>query len=358
MKYHIDYSKIHYTVSDRPQGYIDTFKDRYDNFDTSIIRDIFKEFIGKEPKSIKKTESWGTSHVIYFVEIPGDQEYVFRANNGQTNPEEVMLAEKVITDKVKKLGIPTNKVLKVDISRDKYPFDYQIEDKFEGVDAEFIWDDLKRDKEKCDYISFQIGELVAKMSELKTENYGLFNLKYLKKDKLIGYHEHFYDYIVTHLSEDINSQIGMFFSKSQGEKILQIFIKHKSLLNSLEPTIVHYDLADHNIAVDPASGRITALFDWESSCSAHQLLDLASCPTWASPYPREEKMLEGYKSIKTLPDNYKEIMDILRLRTVLWKNTFRVKAGLLKEKHIIQWENCLKPYGIKSEIDVEKYLEK
>ncbi len=356
MKYHIDYSKIFYPVADRPQEYIDTFEKRYENFDKNVIKEIFREFARKAPSTIKKSQSWGTSHVIYFVNIPNDREYVFRANNGETNPEEVMLAEKVITDKLARMNIPVNRVLKVDISRKKYPFDYQIEEKFEGVDAESIWKKIEKDRERCDYISFQIGELIAKMSELKLERFGLFDLKYLKQNNLVGYHDTFYEYIKTHLHKDIENQIGMFFSESQGERIVKLFEDRKEALNKLKPTIVHHDLADHNIAIDPETGKITALFDWESACSAHELLDLASCPTWASPYPREEKMLEGYKSVKGLPDNYEEIMNILRLRTVIWKNTFCVKAGLMKEKHVKRWKETIKPYGIKPEINVGDYL--
>lgn len=357
MHYFIDYKNIFYPVAHRPQGYIDTFSTRYDRFDPSIINEVFFYYFKKKPDAIARSTSWGTSHLIYFVKI-NKKEYVFRANNGQTNPEVTMLAEKVITDKLAKIDIPVNKVVYVDVSRKKFNFDYQIEERFAGEDIESIWEKFNNDELIYNKISFELGVLIAKMSKVKTEKYGLFNPVFLNKKKLAGYHNTFFEYIDKCLYDDLKSQAGLFISSKQVDQIYALFEKHKQLLNSLKPSIVHHDLADHNIAINPKTNEIVALFDWESSCSGSSLLDLASCPTWRTPFPRKDILIQGYKSLKRLPDSWEDIFNILKLRTVIWKNLFLVRANLLEEKHIVRMEDALAPFKIKPKVNFKKLLKK
>src|ERR1019366_7394180 len=96
---------------------IKSFANRYDVFpDKQVIPKIFKNTLGLTVKSFKRSNSWGSSHVIYFVKIKSHRDLVFRANTGASNtPEFEMLLEKLITEKVQAVGVPTNKVIYVDI---------------------------------------------------------------------------------------------------------------------------------------------------------------------------------------------------------------------------------------------------
>jgi len=59
------------------------------------------------------------------------------------------------------------------------------------------------------------------------------------------------------------------------------------------------------------------------------MLDLASAPTWKTLYERESKLIEGFKSVATLPHQYKEKVDLYRLRTIIWKVIHNIKFDLL-----------------------------
>lgn len=355
MKYDIDYKNIFYPIAHRPKGYIDSCKNRYKEFDVNIIKGVFKDHFNEIPLSITPSSSWGTSHIIYFVKLK-DREYVFRANNGLISPEEVMLAEKVITDKLFDMGIPVNRVLLVDISRKKYDLDYQIEEKFEGVDIESIWDKFTGKEEEYNKISFEIGVLIARMAELETKGYGLFDISKLYENKLVGYHDTFYDHIKSSLIDDLDAQTGIFISQEQADKILELFEDYGDLLNSLPPTIVHHDICDHNIAINPKTNKVTALFDWESACSGNSILDLASSHTWKGPYPRKEILIKGFCSLRELPDSWEDMFNILTLRTVLWKNNFIGKTGLFEERHAKRVEDVLRPYGMIPKISRDKLV--
>lgn len=114
---------IYYAVAHRSQEQIDTFKSRYQDFDDKLIPDIFQKTLGLSVLSWMPSDSWGSSHIIYFVTIKDlKKPLVLRANTGWGEPEIVMLTEKLVTDKVLELGLKTNKILVVDVSRKSFPF--------------------------------------------------------------------------------------------------------------------------------------------------------------------------------------------------------------------------------------------
>ncbi len=77
------------------------------------------------------------------------------------------------------------------------------------------------------------------------------------------------------------------------------------------------------------------------------VLDLASCPTWKTHYPREEKLIEGYTSVTSLPDHFEEKRNIYRLRTMFWKMVYAIRANILTKRRIERFSTALEPFGIK-----------
>lgn len=338
-------SDIYYTVAHRSQEEIDSFKTRYNKFDTKYILKIFSDTLNLKVTNIKASGSWGSSHVVYFVYIERiDNPLIFRANLGFNKiPEVVMKAEKLICDKVLKLNIPTNKVLYVDISRKKYPFDFQIQECLIGNDIE---NNFKDTKEVYDKLSFDLGVYIAKYSQIKFDGFGMFDEKLVEKNLLKGNKKTFYEYVTTCLESDLEYLIDAnVILKTTGKEIINLFEKHKPIINSIKKgSLVHHDLADHNIFFK--GNNLTGIFDWETALSGDPILDLASCPTWRTFYPRENILIEGYKSVKNLPDFFKEKMDIYRLRTMLWKIVYAIRMNILNNDRKQRFLESLKPFKI------------
>ena len=146
---------IYYRVAHRPQEEIDSFANRYDNFPEEVIPDIFRQTLSLEVENYRKSSSWGSSHVIYFVSIKGqEQPLVFRANAGHGEPEVVMLTEKLVTDKVLEIGLKTNKILHVDVSRKDFPFDFQIQEMLQGKEPEIDYTLISKSK-RCSKVRSQ-----------------------------------------------------------------------------------------------------------------------------------------------------------------------------------------------------------
>lgn len=335
---------IYYAVAHRSQEEIDSFKTRYDDFDQDVIPEIFKQDLNLTVIDWYQTESWGTSHVIYYVKTKEKtEELVFRANLGKNpEPETVMLVEKLVTDQVDAIGVPTNIVLHVDISRERYPFDYQIQEKIVGQDLE---DHFHGTKEEYDAMSYDLGVMVAKLSELTYDKFGKFDGELAKKGQLIGTKDNFFDYIITSLDGDLeylrNAEI---LTKQQTNQVEKTFQDHQDIVGIKRGSLIHHDLADHNLMF--ADNKITAIFDWETCVIGDPVLDLASCPTWRTHHPRTEQLVAGFKSVKKLPDHFQEKWDLYNLRTMLWKMVFAIRMDIVNEARVVRFKTALGPFNI------------
>ena len=338
-------SDIYYIVAHRNQEEINSFKSRYDNFDITCIPTIFSQTLNLKVNKIERSTSWGSSHVIFFVSIEGlNRPLIFRANLGfNKKPEYVMKAEKLICDEVAKLNIPTNKVIFVDISRKKYPFDYQIQECLIGSDIENNFNDTR---EVYDDMSCNLGKYIGMYSKIKFDKFGIFDAKAVEKNKLIGTKNTFFEYIISCLEQDISYLIdAKVITTSLANSITRLFNEYKPIINSVSKgSLIHHDLADHNIFFK--GNVITGIFDWEAAVIGDPVLDLASCPTWKTFYPREKKLIEGYMTITPLPDFFTEKMNIYRLRTMLWKIVYAIRMNILNDNRKKKFLETLKPFGL------------
>jgi len=331
---------IYYVVAHREQAEIDSFKTRYKEFDTGLIDEILDKSLGVKVKRFKRSKSWGSSHVIYFVEVKGhDESLVLRANLGfNKEAEVVMLVEKLVTDGAAKLGVPVNKVLYVDVLRKHFDFDFQIQEKLEGNDLE---DHFKGTKSEYDQMSFDLGVMMAKYHQLTFDGFGMFDHKSALRGVLRGSKRKFIDYMKVCLESDIEYLVeAQVVSKSVGKKIGKLFDKYKKAMDIKRGVLVHHDLADHNIFFK--NNKITGIFDWEACVSADPMLDLVSCPTWGTHYPRAQKLIEGYKTVSHLPDDFEEKRKIYLFRTLLWKTVYAIRMNILTDKRKQRFTDVLK----------------
>lgn len=328
---------IFYPVAHRSDEEIAALFKRYEIFDTNHIPTIFK-VLGMTAISWTKPESWSTSHVIYIVTVKErTRPLVLRANIGWGEPERYMEIEKIITDKVATFAVPVNRIIHVDTSRKAYPFDYQIQEMLEGSDIEGHFHGVRAD---YDQLSFDLGRYVGMWGELKLDGFGRFD------ENLRGTKSSMYEYIIVRLDEDIKFLVDAgVIDRKQADSIRNLFEMHKSVMNVKRGTLVEYDLADHNIMFD-GEHTITGIFDWEAAVVGDPVLDLASAPTWKTFFPREAKMIEGYTSVRDLPSFFKEKMAIYRLRTMLWKMVYAIRAGILNDDRKKKFDAALAPFRL------------
>lgn len=334
---------IYYAVAHRPEQEIKSFASRYDDFNEKLIPLIFKQVLGKKVVSYRRSTSWGSSHVIYFVRL-GDlkEELVLRANTGvNPEPEGVMEVERLITNQVASLGLATNEILHTDISRQHFPFDFQIQKKLRGQDPETSFAGTQKD---YDRLSYQLGEYVAKYHSLEYPLFGRFDLDFAQKGQLQGTKTSFFAYLETCLADDLQKLVDFEVIASRDfERVMAYFTDRSDLINSAKGVLNHHDLADHNLMFDEQG--LVGVFDWEAAVVGDPVLDLASCPTWRTLYPREEELLAGYQSVRPLPDNFEEKRSVYFLRTIIWKMVYAIRMNILTPERKARFEQALKIVG-------------
>lgn len=317
---------------------------KYLTFQTDEIHSIFESVLHVKVQSITKPFVDGLPHVTYLVNTTDSKEYCFRANIGTDKPEVELLMEKLTSDLVRKNGVPTNTILYVDYSRKNYPFDFQIQEKLFGENLEY---NFKGNQQDYDKLSFELGKIIAKLSNIELPDFGRFSEVELKHNKLQGVVKSNYDYIITELESQLDYIVNSgYLTPNQSKEILNLFYKSKDMINISSGSLVHDDLADHNIFYDPKTFKITGIFDWEAACTSDPMLDIGSSPTWKTLYPREELLINGFSSIKKLPENYREKIELYRLRTVIWKIVHNIKFDILNAERLKRFHNALSPFKI------------
>lgn len=346
---------IYYKVADRSDEQINSFKNRYELVSKEDIIKVFN-INWYTVESLKKSSSWWTAHIIYYIKIVWrNTRLVFRSNSWKewwfNKPEVVMLSEKIITDIVRTLWVKTNNIIHVDISRKDFSFDYQIEEELIWVDPEIYLNEDENfidTKENYDTLSYELWQSIAKYSELKFDWFWLLNEDKILKWKVEWTNNNFYDYITTNLNLHLNF---LFDNKVIDNylliKVINIFQNNKNVINNCESCLIHHDLADHNLIYDTDSKWLWAIFDWEAMVLGDPMLDLWSCPTWETHYERKEILIEWYKSIKKLPEDYKLRMNLYELRTLIWKIMFSIRMNFDKkviEKRIFNMKSVINKF--------------
>lgn len=334
---------IYYRHAHRSQEEIDVVKKRYELFDVSLLPEIFKKALGLTAVSWVRPDSYGTMHVIYKVSVKEKtKQFLLRANCTIPKPEIEMKLEQLITQKVALLDVPVNHILHVDISRREFPFDFQIQEVLNGADLE---DHFGGTKDQYDRMSFALGQYVAQLGEIQLDGFGRFDEKQVIQGNLIGTKKSFSGYIEVCLEDDLRFIVDSgIITVITATSIQKLFDHYRPVMDIPKGSLVHHDLADHNFM--HVKDRITGIFDWENAVVGDPVLDLASCPTWTTHFPREVKLLEGYRSVRALPDHFGEKMQIYRLRTMIWKMVFALRAGILNEKRRQRFFDILSPFGI------------
>ncbi len=334
---------IYYRHAHRSQAEIDLVKKRYELFDTSHIVGIFQKALGLTVVSWIRPDSYGTIHVIYRVTVKEkSKQFLLRANCGIPVPEIEMKLEQLLTQRLAKLDVPVNNILHVDISRRYFPFDFQIQEVLPGADLE---DHFVGTKDEYDHMSFALGQYVARFGEIQLKGFGRFDENQVMQGKLVGIKKTFPDYIEVCLDDDLRFIVDSgLISEKTSTSIRRSFDEYRIVMNISKGVLVHHDLADHNFM--HVGAKITGIFDWENAVVGDPVLDLASAPTWATHYPREDKLIDGYRSVRSLPDHFVEKMQIYRLRTMIWKMVFALRAGILNQKRRQRFFDALSPFGI------------
>ena len=174
-------------------------------------------------------------------------------------------------------------------------------------------------------LAYQVGSVLARLHLKRTDAYGdLTKTRSLVATATPYFEEKFHeelDECESHLPSQLLDKCQRYLSS------------HRHLLDSVDgPCIIHRDFRPGNMIV--RDGRLQGIIDWAGARSGFAEQDFCSMEhsQWPSPAEHKKTLLEGYASIRPVPD-YQEIMTLLQLGRALAVIGFCVKSDTWKKKN-------------------------
>ena len=174
----------------------------------------------------------------------------------------------------------------------------------------------------------QLGSLVAAVHGIATERFGFLDVAPLVQSptcSACGLLDSWEQYVTLNLERHISICLAIgAIDPEEAERIRRTFIRLRNLLQISVPSLLHGDLANHNVTAD--GSRITAVLDWEDCLSGDPVFDIAY---WATFRPHENLnvFLDGYREVRPLPSDFEMRFWLYYLRVCLSKTVHRHRFG-------------------------------
>lgn len=261
------------------------------------------------------------NHLTWNATIAGKEMFV-RVEDGPERDDYIEVESQVMHE-VGALGIPVPAVHAVDASRSRVSFAWQVMDRIPCPDLN-QW--FKEDKLDLPVIATQIGAALARWQSIESKGFGPFDVDVLRsRGRLRGYHATYFDYFRLHLNDHLSylCQRG-FLSMDEIAAFRNEMDRYEPLLELTEGCLVHKDLALWNIL--GTRDEITAFIDWDDAISGDPTDDLSLLGCFHDGATLS-RVVEGYASVRPLPDEHRRRFWLHLLRNMIVKSVIRVGAG-------------------------------
>ncbi|MBI4599969.1 phosphotransferase [Candidatus Uhrbacteria bacterium] len=312
-------TNIYYWKCDNPLPVQEklVYNDKYKLADiTDLVREIARHHFGGDPLRIESSGSAG-NHYAYVIVYP-DKEIFFRSDDGKID-DDYMDAEEAAMNLARKQGIPVPEVFATDTSKKVFHVRYQLMEKIPGERMSNFYQDGTLDKKN---VSRELGRHLAWLHSIKLDGFGFFNTDVLKNDKkIVGLNKTNREYFETKLDDHLRYLRDAQFLTSQElrdiERLIERFGNHLDIQCG---SMVHKDIAFWNMVGTPT--KVNAIVDWDDVISGDPVDDLAVVRCF---YGEDIflPLLNGYKEIAPLPDDFTPRMWLYMIRNMLWKAVFR-----------------------------------
>lgn len=252
------------------------------------------------------------NHLTWHADIADKQLFV-RVGYGP-DCDGHLAVESVVLDRVRAAGVRTPQVFACDATRTRVPFDWQALERFGTPDLNHWFKTSELDVSR---IAFDIGAAVAQWQSITLAGFGVLD------HTLRGYRPTYADYFHLRLEEHLH------FLKSSGfladtREILAEIEQHRELLVVERGCLVHKDLALWNIL--GTQDTITAFIDFDDTISGDPMDDLSLLACFHDA-AFLQRALEGYQSVRRLPEDYLRRLWLHLLRNMIVKSVIRVGGG-------------------------------
>jgi fructosamine-3-kinase len=314
---------IYYWKCDRPSAFF-ALKDQEETMESSMVeallRPVMVRYFGSNTILIRPGNGQG-NHLTYVVEYNAAKRFI-RLENGPEGDDFMEIEARVLTE-IKALGIPSPTVYAVDATRREVPFAYQILEYLNYPDLNKLY---KAGTLNLQLVAWEIGQNVAKWQAIESDGFGPFDPTLLRNEgRLAGLHQNYRDYFYLNWEKHLDFLVfHKFLTIAESAKIQQLVKKYDAHLEIGQGCLVHKDLALWNVLGESAA--IKAFIDWDDTISGDPTDDLSLIACFHSG-EIVNAVLEGYKTVKELPDNFLPRFWLHLLRNMIVKAVIRVGAA-------------------------------
>ena len=263
------------------------------------VRDIGRRHFGERPRKIERLGGGRTNTVLGFRVSQGL--YVFRMHESAGKVHDY-LKERWAMDAARAIGVPTPRVLEVASLDDGRP--YMIQERVEGVEARELSDRMAPLRE--------MGGFAARLHTIRTRGFGyVFDWS----ENLLSQQMSWAGYLASGF--DAESRVAL-LQRHRMVNARQVRALRSSIRTALvwrkTPVLHHGDLRLKNLIVDPDTGRIRAIVDWENCLSSPPPYWDLSIALHELGIDEKEAFLEGY-GMK--PAQFSKIVPFVRMLNML-----------------------------------------
>jgi BASS family bile acid:Na+ symporter len=312
-------SDIYYWKCDNPLPVEEKllYNNKYELADISgLVQKIAVDYLGHNSVLVTPAGGQG-NHYTYIIHDHG-REIFFRADDGKIN-DDYMMAEKVAMGLVSRHGVRVPELYHCDVSMSRFPVRFQMMELVRGQCLNKLYQEKKLDREA---VSFQLGNMLARMHNIKLEGFGFFNTDILRdQDRIAGLDDsneaYFYKRLDSHFACLRDTR---FLTSEQLKEIENLFKKHSYLLELKKGSVVHKDIAFWNMI--GTSNNINAIIDWDDVIIGDPADDLSVVRCFYNG-DITGPLYRGYEQITPMTDEFKAKISLYLVRNMVWKAVIR-----------------------------------
>ncbi|MFH1498700.1 MAG: aminoglycoside phosphotransferase family protein [Verrucomicrobiota bacterium] len=275
---------------------------------------------------VKLTPAGGKgNHRTYLLEHDNETLFV-RVEDGPEGDGHLDVESRVMTE-VAKTGVSVPRVRFTDASRSKVPFAVQVIEYFDCTDLNQVH---RAGRLPLLRIAGEIGRAVARWQAVPVGGFGPFDAQATRAGgSLIAHHRSYAVYFRLHLERHLGLlEADGFLSKAEAAEVRGVIERHAGLLDIGEGVLVHKDLALWNIM--GTEDGIRAFIDWDDAIAGDPTDDLSLLACF-HPANVVQAAIEGYASVRSLPEDFEPRFWLHLLRNMIVKSVIRCGAGYFNQ---------------------------
>lgn len=327
----VDRSDMFYWQTDRPMSIEECaviFGERHAGLDETSLRSSVESALADNPSfSGSKITSVEGGHHYDIGSININRNFTFDNGLevvGRFHPVGLrngyFSVETAVVNLALENGIPAPKPFAAAYENGPGKLDFVLFEKVQGANMKIYLTEHPEDEPE---LVRDVGRVMARIHRIKVNGFGFFDNNLAKETgELRGIHASNREHVLAALPQNLEELVGAkYITTTQAREITRLLSESK-LLDYDDPRLIHNDFADWNTIVK--DGKVVAAIDWDEAFAGDPIADIA-CWTLFFPIDRLQMLLDGYKEVADLPDDFEERLHIYRLRYTVSKMTLRHK---------------------------------